>query len=81
LHFTPAILSYLYMFKFYFFYSADEKRLVDMGKINDFDVFSNILLITFIISGIKVFIFKVISFILTIPKKSLATNFFLFWTD
>jgi len=53
LHFAPAILSYLYMFKFYFFYSADEKRLVDMGEINDFDVFSNILLITFIISGIS----------------------------
>ena len=47
LHFLPAVLSYLYMFQFYFFYSAEEKRLVDLGQIDDFDVFSNLLLFCF----------------------------------
>ena len=53
LHFLPILLSYLYMSKFYFFYSADEKRLVDAGQIHDFDIFTNLLLIAFIISGIS----------------------------
>lgn len=58
LHFVPAIFSYLYMCRFYFFYSADEKRLVDMGKIDDFDIFTNLLLLAFIISGISYSIFS-----------------------
>jgi len=51
LHFLPAVLSYLYMFRFYFFYSAEEKRLVDTGAIDDFKIFSIILLVLFMISG------------------------------
>ena len=52
IHFVPILMSYLYMIRFYFFYSAEEKRLVDMGEIDDFDSFTNVLLVSFILSGI-----------------------------
>ncbi len=52
MHFAPALISYLYMIPFYFFYSAEEKVQVDKGLINDFSVFSNLILIGFILSGI-----------------------------
>jgi AraC-like DNA-binding protein len=52
LHFTPALLSYLYMVPFYFFYSAEEKAQVDQGLVDDFGVFSLVMLIGFILSGI-----------------------------
>jgi len=73
LHFTPVILSYLYMFKFYFFYSVDEKRLVDIGEINDFDIFTNLLLLAFIISGIS---YSVLSYQLLNKYKQLIDNNF-----
>jgi len=73
LHFAPTILSTLYMCKFYFFYSEKEKRLVDIGEINDFDLFSNIVLITFIISGIS---YSILSFkMLKNHNRLLDTNF------
>lgn len=53
LHFTPFILSYLYMFPFYFLYSIEEKVQVDKGLVNDFDIFTNILLIGFLASVIS----------------------------
>jgi len=52
LHFAPALISYLYMIPFYFFYSAEEKVQVDKGLVDDFGVFSTIMLIGFIVSGI-----------------------------
>ena len=52
LHFLPVALSYLYLFKFFFFYSAEQKRMVDSGEINDFGIFSFVMLIGFVISGI-----------------------------
>lgn len=52
LHFAPALLTWLYMSKFYFFYSAEEKILVDKGKVDDFAIFSIIILVAFIISGL-----------------------------
>jgi len=58
LHFVPAILSYLYMLKFFFFYSVEEKRMVDTGKIDDFSTFSIFLLVAFIVSGITYSIFS-----------------------
>ena len=45
LHFAPALISYLYMVPFYFFYSIEEKIQVDKGLIDDFGVFSNIMLV------------------------------------
>ncbi len=52
LHFAPALLFWLYMCRFYFFYSPEEKILVDKGLIDDFSVFSTIALISFFISGL-----------------------------
>lgn len=52
LHFAPALISYLYMIPFYLFYSVEEKIQVDKGLINDFSVFSNIMLVGFVLSGI-----------------------------
>lgn len=59
LHFAPALLSYLYMMPFYFFYSAEEKVKVDQGVVDDFGVFSTIILIGFILSGI---IYSILSY-------------------
>lgn len=53
LHFAPFLLSYAYMLPFYFFYTAEEKIQVDKGLVDDFGIFSNILLIGYIISGIS----------------------------
>ena len=52
LHFAPALISYLYMVPFFFFYSTQEKVQVDKGLVNDHNLFSNLLLIGFVLSGI-----------------------------
>lgn len=52
LHFGPALLAYLYMTKFFFFYSSAQKAQVDSGAIPDFQVFTNVLLVSFILSGL-----------------------------
>lgn len=53
LHFLPVTLAYIYMSGFFFFYSAEEKTMVDRGELPDFEVFTGILLITFMVSGIS----------------------------
>ena len=58
LHFLPILLSYLYLFRFFFFYSAEEKRLIDSGELDDFQTFSVVLLAGFAISGIAYSIFS-----------------------
>ena len=73
LHFAPAILSYLYMFKFYFFYTIEQKRLVDNGEIDDFKVFIIILLIVFMVSGIT---YSLFSYRLINKHKRLIDNNF-----
>ncbi len=73
LHFIPSILSLLYMCKFYFFYSEDEKRLVDSGEINDFTLFIKIQLVAFIISAIS---YSILSYrLLNNYKQLIDTNF------
>ncbi len=57
-HFLPIVVSYLYMSRFYFFYSAKEKRLVDKGEIDDFGTFGNILVVAIIISAISYAIYS-----------------------
>lgn len=52
IHFLPFVLVTIYMSKFYFFYSKEEKRLVDEGLNHDFDTFTNIIYIVFIVSVI-----------------------------
>jgi len=66
LHFAPAVLAYLYMSPFFFFYSAREKALVDAGEIPDFAVFSSVLMVAFIISGLT---YAILSYRLTIQHK------------
>ena len=73
LHFLPIIISYLYMFQFYFFYSAEEKRLVDQGLIDDFGTFSNILLVAFIVSAITYAIYS--HRLLNKHKRLIENNF------
>jgi AraC-like DNA-binding protein len=52
LHFIPTVFSYAYLSRFYFFYSAAEKRMIDSGEMDDFQTFSIILLGGIILSGI-----------------------------
>lgn len=66
LHFAPVTLAYLYMLPFFFFYSAEEKALVDAGAIPDFAIFSSILLVAFIISGLT---YAILSYRLTLQHK------------
>lgn len=51
LHFVPVVFSYLYMFKFYFFYSGEEKLKIVNGELDDYSLFTSILLVAFIVSG------------------------------
>lgn len=73
LHFAPAVISYLYMFPFYFFYSAQQKVEVDKGLVDDFGVFSIFMLIGFILSGVG---YSVLSYRKLIQReKVLEENF------
>lgn len=62
LHFAPAMLAYLYMSNFFFFYSAQQKVMIDIGEIHDFKLFTNLLLVSFILSGLT---YPVLSYRLT----------------
>ncbi len=73
LHFAPALISYLYMMPFYILYTTEEKTLVDKGLIDDFGVFSSIMLVGFIVSGIG---YSVISYRkLNMREKLVQDNF------
>lgn len=52
LHFAPAVLFYLYMIPFLFFYTEEQKLMVNRGVINDYSGFITFSLFAFIISGI-----------------------------
>ncbi len=75
LHFVPVLFSYLYMVPFYFFYSADEKVKVDKGLIDDFGLFSTLLLIGIIVSGLA---YSVISYRKLLLRKRLVLDNFSF---
>lgn len=73
LHFVPGITAYLYMSRFFFFYSPEEKILVDKGEINDFTVFSYLLLVLILISGMT---YAILSYRLTVRyKKKIKDRF------
>jgi AraC-like DNA-binding protein len=73
LHFTPVFFSYLYMTRFYFFYSAEQKVLVDTGQIDDFALFSIFSLIAFLVSGI---LYPILSYrIIGAYKRLLDENY------
>ncbi len=75
LHFIPGVVAYLYMFNFFFFYTAKEKVLVDKGEINDFHVFSIVLLIGILISGL---VYAVLSYLLTVKYRNKMKDRFSF---
>lgn len=77
LHFAPLILSYLYMIPFYFFYSAEEKVKVDKGFVDDFGMFSTILLIGVIVSGL---VYSFISYRKLLQHKKIVQNNFSYET-
>lgn len=66
LHFLPIAAAYLYMMNFFLFYSPEEKLMVDRGEINDFRIFSIILLLAILISGS---VYSILSYRLTIKHK------------
>ncbi len=73
LHFTPALAAFLYMSNFFFFYTAEEKRMLDNGDIKDYMLFSIILLVAILISGIT---YAILSYRLTIKHKQKIENNF-----
>ncbi|MGQ1788500.1 helix-turn-helix domain-containing protein [Saccharicrinis sp. GN24d3] len=73
LHLIPALASYLYMLPFFFFYSVEEKRMVDNGKIQDYSVFSIVLLVAILISGL---IYSILSYRLTTKHQNKIDNYF-----
>jgi len=72
-HFAPVLISYLYMIPFYFSYSADEKVQVDKGLVDDFGLFSTIMLIGFILSGIA---YSVLAYRRLIHREKVVENNF-----
>ncbi|WP_462317592.1 AraC family transcriptional regulator [Marinilabilia sp.] len=72
-HFAPFLLGYLSMFEFFFFYSAEEKRLVDHGEVDDFALSTTIMLIGFIVSGLS---YSILAYRLTWKhKRKIDDNF------
>lgn len=71
LHFIPAVISYLYMSNFFFFYSEEQKLSVDNGEINDFNLFSGVLLVMILLSGIS---YAILAYRLTIKHKIILEN-------
>lgn len=73
LHFAPAVAAYLYMFNFFFFYTAEEKKMLDRGEIQDYSVFALVLLILILISGIS---YSVLAYRLTIKHQRKIDNYY-----
>lgn len=73
LHFAPVVASYIYMFNFFFFYTAEEKKMVDVGEINDYHIFSIVLLLSILISGLS---YSILSYRLTIRHQKKINNYF-----
>ncbi len=73
IHFAPFILAYLYLFRFFFFYTAEQKRLVDSGEMDDFKTFSIAMVIAFMISGIS---YSILAYGLLNKYKHLINNNF-----
>ena len=73
LHFLPAVATWIYMIPFYFFYSTEEKVLVDTGQVEDFAVFYIILFIAFILSGLT---YPILAFKRLIAHKQLVEDNF-----
>jgi AraC-like DNA-binding protein len=66
LNFAPVAIAYLYMAKFFFFYTVEQKRMVDRGEVDDFGLFSSILLAGFVVSGLS---YSILAYRLTWKHK------------
>ena len=73
LHFAPAVVSYVYMINFFFFYTAKEKKMVDIGEINDYHIFSIVLLVTILLSGLS---YSILSYQLTLKHQNKIHKYF-----
>lgn len=73
LHFAPAALSFLYMARFFFFYSGKEKLLVISGAVDDFSLFTSVLLIAYAISGLT---YTILAYLKTEVHKPVVENNF-----
>jgi len=73
LHFLPVLLVYTYMSRFFFFYTAKQKALIDSGQSNDFALFTSILLVAFVLSGLT---YPVLAYRLTWKHKRKIDNNF-----
>jgi AraC-like DNA-binding protein len=71
LHFTPGILSYIYLMDFFFTYTPAQKILLDKGEINEYELFSTILLMAILVSGVS---YPLLSYRLTIKHKQKIVN-------
>ena len=71
MHFIPGIAAYLYMMKFSFGYSAEEKVLIDSGLSDDFSIFTPLLLVAILISGLS---YSLLSYRLTIRHRKQIDN-------
>lgn len=58
LHFAPATGAYLYMIPFFFFYTSEQKVLLNNGEIDDFALFQSAALVAFVVSGIAYPVFS-----------------------
>lgn len=73
LHFAPAVVAYLYMFNFFFFYSAEEKSMIDKGEIPDYGLFAVILVAASLISGLT---YSILAYRLTLKhERKIENNF------
>lgn len=75
LHFAPGIAAYLYMMKFFFSYTSQEKIMIDSGATDDFSIFSVVLLMAILISGLA---YSIVSYNLTVKHKQKIENHFSF---
>lgn len=50
LHFVPALLFYVYLIPFFFFYTEDQKLMINRGELDDYTNFISFSIFAFIIS-------------------------------
>lgn len=78
LHFVPFIAAFFYMSGFFFFYSPEEKLQVDRGEVQDYAVFTVVLLVAILISGLT---YAVLSYWLTLKHERRIDNNFSYDED
>jgi AraC-like DNA-binding protein len=75
LHFAPFVLSYVYLSRFYLFYTTEQKAMIDRGELDDYSGFMTLSLIAFFVSG---FTYTIISYRLLGRHQSMINENFAF---